>query len=218
MGLPRLAAKFISEADWSDKPVVIVASGKSAQYENISDARQTHRVIVVNNSWQLAPWADAIYAHDFSWWKNNAGLPDFSGIKFCGNTHYGYRDGWNLMRIQTEPRSSKILYEPPGRFGFGSNSGFWALNLAVQLKASRIILVGFDMHGKHWHPDHAYRNPKETSFPQWIKSFENSAPELLARGIDVINTSQKSALTCFRRETFQESISCRYHHRNLKTG
>lgn len=214
MGLPRLASAFIASNDWSDKPVVIVASGETAKYECLADARQTHRTIAINNSWQLAPWSDILYAHDYSWWKNNNGLLDFSGQKICGNTHYGYKEEWNLLRVQTEPRTDKILYEPAGRFGFGRNSGFWALNLAVQLKAQRIILVGFDMQGSHWHPDHSGRNPTPHAMQSWIKSFEGSAPELETRGIDVINTSPRSAINCFRRETFQESISCRYHHQN----
>ena len=59
-------------------------------------------------------------------------------------------------------------------FTGGGNSGFQAVNLALQWGYD-CILVGFDMQAtggrKHWHADHKGNNPTEGLFQRWIRSF-----------------------------------------------
>ncbi|HCZ48509.1 MAG TPA: hypothetical protein DCZ11_05850, partial [Gammaproteobacteria bacterium] len=54
------------------------------------------------------------------------------------------------------------LSASPLRIHQGGNSGYQALNLAVLLGAERVILLGYDMHGGHWHGRHGGRlnNPE----------------------------------------------------------
>lgn len=87
----------------------------------------------------------------------------------------------------------------------GANSGFQALNLAVHLGARRIVLLGYDMQRtgglSHWHGDHGrgLNNPSEHNFARWRRQFEEAAPTLAAAGIEVVNCSRATALTCFPR-------------------
>jgi hypothetical protein len=82
----------------------------------------------------------------------------------------------------------------------GGNGGYQALHLAVHAGAARVLLFGFDMRGSHWHGDHEapLRNPKPHQFANWIERFAAVAPELARRGVDVVNCTPDSDLTCFR--------------------
>lgn len=90
----------------------------------------------------------------------------------------------------------------------GGNSGYQALNLAVLLGASRIILLGYDMRGSHWHGDHPKRlaNPKESDFAAWRARFATTLPDLARAGVEVLNCSRDTALECFARARLEDVI------------
>lgn len=107
----------------------------------------------------------------------------------------------------------QILTAPPGTIGWGGNSGFQALNLAVQWGAARVVLVGYDMtlaHGTHWHGRHGagLHNPTDRSIARWRAVLDGAAEQLAALGIDVVNTSAISALTRYRRASLEEAVAC----------
>ena len=67
--------------DWSGETVVIIAGGQSASAVDLEPARSKAKIIVINESWRLCPWADLLYACDGEWWKYHKGVPDFTGLK-----------------------------------------------------------------------------------------------------------------------------------------
>lgn len=96
----------------------------------------------------------------------------------------------------------QILTEQFGEIGWGGNSGFHAVNLAVQFGASRIALCGFDMslaRGVHWHGRHPAPliNPQQRSVDKWREILDGQARRLSALGIEVFNCSEHSALANF---------------------
>lgn len=108
-----------------------------------------------------------------------------------------------LQYVKTARQSNEIIFER-GVIGWGGNSGFQALNLAVQFGATRIALVGYDMttaHGLHWHGSHerGLSNPTAKSTASWRGILDSQAARLAAAGIEVINTSPVSALENYRR-------------------
>lgn len=119
-------------------------------------------------------------------------------------------------RIRLKEACDALLVGEAGRIGAGSrysvgNSGFHALNLAVQFGARRIVLVGFDMrldHGVHWHGRHppGMNNPSDGMMAHWRRALDK-APATLARlGVEVVNASGISALTAFRKVPLLEAI------------
>ena len=57
----------------------------------------------------------------------------------------------------------------------------------------------------HWHGDHVgLANGNPASF---IQHFEKLAPELAAEGIECINASRATALTCFPRATLADALA-----------
>lgn len=202
--------------NWDGQTCVIVASGPSAATASVEQAQSKARVIAVNNSWRLAPWADALYGCDFAWWKSQSGVPEFAGLKISQT------DGWDQKCRQTYPavrlvqcdraydRREELL--PRGMTGWGGNSGFQALSLAVQFGAKRIALVGFDMradHGLHWHGKHPkpLNNPQPHHTPRWREVIDGAAPTLRQLDVTVVNCSPVSALTAYPKMTLQEALA-----------
>lgn len=73
----------------------------------------------------------------------------------------------------------------------GSNSGFAAFNLAVQLGFTDIALLGFDMKWdagrSHFHEGYNQRASVDRSLGTWSKAFDTAARQLVGKGITVTN-------------------------------
>lgn len=174
--------------DWSQDRVVIVASGPNAGQIDLGLAKGKARFIAINNSWKLCPWADVLYGYDFAWWRENDCASGFSGVKLCGERR-GY-DELGLGHVKVSVGINQILLGDS--VGSGANSGFQALNLAVQWGAKDIVLVGFDMQLSpeiHWHGPHegALSNPKEFTVTVWRKYLDAVYSQLKELGVNVVS-------------------------------
>lgn len=191
--------------DWSGETVLIVASGQSAfRYEGT----RTFRVLTVNLSFRLYPDADALYAADSSFWQWYGDARQFEGVKIAPDGRAALY--CKLLELVDIPkgrdgrRHDPMIFDRPRVIGCGGgNSGFQAVNVAVNAGARRIGLLGFDYCGRHWHDDHppALRNPSTNQLLKWREHFDNAAPGLAARGVEVVNLSSVSALRAYPVET-----------------
>ena len=196
--------------DWSGKPAVLVASGPSASAVELDRARGLAHVLAINESWRLAPWADAVYGADFRFWLAKAGLPDFAGLKITGEERAA-RDWPDIHAIKLRRGFDRIVTDELGVVGWGGNSGFHAVNLAVQFGARRLVLVGYDMHveaGLHWHGPHpkGFNNPNPKSIERWRRMLDAVALDLAGLGVGVINCSPSSALKAYARMPLDEAL------------
>lgn len=198
--------------DWSGQTCVIVASGPSAKQANLEAARDKVRVIVINTSWRLAPWADVLYACDGRWWMQNPdAAKNFRGLLISQDA-VARRHHPNVRLIVCTRKCNHLLMEQPGVIGWGGNGGFHALNLAAQFHVKRIVLVGFDMRldrGLHWHGKHppGMNNPAQKQIDNWRKAVDGIAPEFTTLGIDVINASPVSALTAYPKMSLEDALA-----------
>ena len=215
-----------SHFDRGWRQIVVCASGPSidqAQADTIAAARAAGacRVIVVNETWRLVPSADVLYAADAAWWtlrladvragfRGELWTQDEGQARING----GPREQW----IDAAPRlginvvhsvSGAGLHADGSAVRRGGNSGHQAIALSVLFGARRIVLAGFDMKfgkdgKKHWHGSHeglANGNPAG-----WIAHFEKLADDLAAAGIECVNASAATALTCFPRAKLSEAL------------
>lgn len=206
-------SKFPWWLDWRGECVAIIASGPSAKGSNIDELRNRIHVIAVKKSVELCPWADVVYGCDEAWWKYDAkGLPKFDGLKMCYAPRVcdAFKD---IYRIDIKKNIDNILTDEPGVIGSGGNSGFQALNIAVQFGATGILMIGFDMHsngGIHWYGNNKWlqsSNPIESNYRRWRRSFTDAAPLLAKRNIDVINAAPNSEVSCFRKATVEDALA-----------
>ena len=119
------------------------------------------------------------------------------------------------MHLVTWSRKrDELLTDRPGVIGDGGNSGFQALNIAVQFGARKIILVGFDMRldaGVHWHGKHprGLNNPGDHNLVRWRKALNGAAPRLAELGVAVVNASPISALTAYPFQPLLEALAAK---------
>lgn len=137
---------------------------------------------------------------------------DFTGLKIGADKRLE-SEPWGVKRIKVEQGLDVLETRRAGVVGWGGNSGFHAVNLAVQWGVKRIILVGFDMtlaKGVHWHGPHVGKlhNPTDCGVARWRERLDAQAPLLAGLGIEVINTSMASALQNYQKMTLEEALRC----------
>lgn len=166
------------------------------------------RVIAIKENVDLCPWADVLYGCDRAFWINRRGVPEYRGLKISFEARMP-----DVRNIHVEKDANHLIMDRPGVVGAAGNSGFQAVNLAVQWGVRGIVLIGFDMHdrgGVHWFgrvyaPGRS--NPSEHNFRRWVGAFNSQAPILRQLGIEVINTSPYSALTCFPKMSLERALA-----------
>lgn len=198
------------EAGGKKSPVyTVLATGTSLTEE---DARLAHRettCIVVNDAWRLLPEAPHHYAADWKWWDYHyeAVKAGFRGTSYtiddAENPQNNPCPDYDLVRLKSRQRPNLdrewIHYGVNG----GGNSGFQAINLAYHLGARTVLLLGFDMHGRHFFGDHPEGLHNGSPFDQFIRSFESiKVPDL-----DIINCTKSTALHCFPKADLASVLS-----------
>ena len=196
--------------DWRGECCAIIAAGPSAKKAPVELLRDRIHVIAINESYRLAPWAEILYSCDFAWWSQHKGARDFKGLRLCHDLRACNEFGLHRVMIESVG-SNELLLDRPSYVGAGGNSGFQALNLAVQFGATGIMLIGVDCsldHGQHWHGRHPYpmSNPAENNVQRWRTAFEGIAARLAALGIDVVNCSAISKLTQYPKCSIEEGL------------
>lgn len=176
---------------WQGQTVVCVGTGSSLTRDRVEFCRGRARMIVVNDAFKLAPWADCMYAADDKYWRWENGAPDFTGMKY---TIEPCRKEWPGLRVLKNKGLTGLSLDPSG-LCTGSTSGYQAIGLAVHLGAARIVLLGYDMHGKHFFGSH-----KDGSVPPFtlsLAAFPTLVEPLRTIGVEVINCTPKSAIKTF---------------------
>jgi hypothetical protein len=196
--------------DWQGRYVAAIAGGPSIKRSEVDLLRGRLPVVVINESHQLAPWADALYSCDHLWWElRHHAVKDFAGLKITPDSVAAkkYPDLKKLKFRENKPGLAVeyFLMDEWSEIGSGRNSGFQVINWLAQLQVKGIMLLGYDFctigDKLHWHGRHGDRlnNPLPSTFVGWKQWMENAAPKLRALGIEVINTSMYSAIGCFPR-------------------
>lgn len=189
---------------------VVIASGPSlarADCDTLShfSIANEGKIIAVNNAVFYTPAADFLYAGDAAWWEVYG--DDVDWFKGKRVTHEKYK---NTLRFNGAERFRR----------FGGNSGHQAFQYAIHSGAKKVALLGFDHQhtgGKaHFHKDHQRRTEIEgkvvmlgnaSCSDHWIRIMNCSATDAQSMGVEVVNLSRETALTCFPRMSIEEFIS-----------
>lgn len=187
-----------------------MASGPSLTQDDVDFVRDKARVVVINTTYQMAPWADCLYACDARWWKWFDGAKDFTGLKYALDPP---AQAFGVSVLKNTGTTG--LETQPNGLRNGRNSGYQAMNLAVHFGAQKIVLLGYDMKrgtdGRvHWHGDH--RQAPNVPFALFVPAFETLVKPLRELGISVVNCSRSSALTCFPKAPLRETLRGRESH------
>lgn len=165
----------------ADAMCFCIASGPSLTRADC-DKTVGHYVIAVNNSWQIAPHANAVFASDYDWWQVH------------GSSVPAQMEQW----ASHAARPNYIKHEN------GLSSGGCAILLAAKKGYKQIGLLGYDCsieHGAHWHGDHSgtLSNPDDVIIRRWFGQFARLSEDMKVAGVRVVNFSRSTALSCFER-------------------
>lgn len=215
-----MTTPWVVEPEWKGETAAILASGPSLTREQCEAVRGKCRVIAVNNQGidtdcdgvrvpAMAPWADILYAADAKWWRHyHDRALKFAGRKVTVRATLPWPEVYSLTQSIDRPSYDAR----PGYIVSGGNSGYQALHLVVQLGATRVLLLGFDMKEgrngrRHWFGNHPGKLNSRSSYTTWRSAFEKFSRVLDHMGIQVINCTPDSALKCFRRVPLEVALS-----------
>jgi hypothetical protein len=193
---------------------VCVADGPSLTFVDLAQVRHARHdgrvscVIVVNNAYQLAPWADVLYAADARWWGWHEGAATFPGRKI--GLQSTIRSRWPAVEVWTFRGRRGLETQIPRGLRHGGHSGYQALNLAVQLGGRRVLLLGYDCgiaedgraRASAGHPVQQ-RQPYDT----WAAAYLTMVAPLAAAGVAVLNCSRRTTITAFPVVPLEEALT-----------
>ena len=179
-------------AEFRGMTVCCMASGPSLTQQDVDAVRDAGIVtVVVNRTFEIAPWAQYIYAGDDTWWmRYHDKIPETMERWTCA------------ARASRNYRANLHVARGPW------NSGLRALQWAVGRNAKRVILLGYDckhIDGRaHWHDNYPALG-NAVSVTRWPEQFAKYARQIRGR-CDVVNCSPDTALTCFLRQDLQSVL------------
>lgn len=198
--------------EWEGETAFIVASGPSVTQGDV-DRLKGRKVIVINSSYTVAPWADILFFGDCRWWMvhRDAALKLFRGrIVTSSRSAPEVPKGMpRLLRLdKVEPEVG--LSRDPRKVAMKRTSLQAAINLAVHLGVSRIVLLGAD--GKpsadgrtHHHAPHQWPVRPE-NWEEQAKQLALTRKPLKKLRIGIVNCSPGTALTCFPTATLDSAL------------
>ncbi len=190
------------DPEWRGERCFIVGGGPSAASAPIERLRG-RKVIAINSSYDLVPFADILFFADARWWRlhrDRPGFREFAGRMVTISPHVADRKVEHLYRSN-----------PPG-LAYGCNRVVMrktgvaaAVNIAVHLGVASIVLIGVDAAPApdgttHHHEPHPWTQP-QNCFAEQIEDLSSLVTPLAERKIDVINASPTSAVPFWPRAT-----------------
>ncbi|MGP1675903.1 MAG: hypothetical protein ACTS6J_01940 [Burkholderiales bacterium] len=223
---------------WIGKTAVIVGGGPSLTMDQIAlvesaRAADRIRVIAVNDSYLICPFADVFYAADSSFWLDHArGIAKpvlklsadrvrerfeaFSGERCSIQSTGAMVEDSRVHLIRNKhcdsngrPIHGHGLSLDPGALVTGRNSGWQAFNLAVLAGARTVILLGIDGRvGKdgrtHWSGGHPQPTPV-AAYAEYCRAWSAGEAAIKAANVKVLNSSPGSAVG-FEKMALQEAL------------
>ena len=162
-------------------------------------------VIGVNMAYQLGDWIDIVFFGDKGFFlKNKEGLGGLNNIR-VGCVPRVKDIDW-IKYTSKDKDKTKGITTSPNKIAWNGNSGGAAINLAVQLGAKQIILLGFDMNVNEdnrqwWHQEYVERNEEKGKkiFARHMGCFSHIAEDAHRLGIEIVNANPDSAIKEFRK-------------------
>ena len=196
---------------------VVIGAGPSLTVEDVNAVRG-EKVCVINTGYQIAPWADLLYACDAQWWdwhKDSPELLAFKGEKWTQTA--GWEEHGPMLAKILPKHAISVRASKPGEgiaecgpIFQGANSGIQAINLVYQLhRPEQIILLGYDMQGSQTKPRWHGKHPSGvvcSNWHAWVPLYDAVARDAKRLGVEIVNCSRETALTCFPRARLEDYL------------
>lgn len=175
---------------WQGERCFILGGGASLTAEIAESVRGHGKVMVINSTARLAPWADALYFHDYPWFRDHRPIVD----NFAGKVFTSSRRAYSF-----KTRSHKFWAQPPTIQSKPLSSGHYATDVVLALGCKVIVLLGMDCRNiegrSHNHND--YEDPKGLTHPIFLPMWDEYPARAAAWGATIINATPGSAIAVF---------------------
>lgn len=207
---------------WKGETAFIIGGGPSVNAVDLGPIKHRN-VLGINNAYKLGEWVDVVFAMDCNWWLGTPEQTD--GHYLLADDTWGPLYYHPAIKVTQCQRLNKARYPNvhtlkveqhegidtrPGKIACYKHSGHGAINLAVKLGATRLVLVGFDMQkrpqGHNWHSDHTKPVPDDIYQKRFIPALRSTVKPLRERGVEVINACPDSALIDWPRMSLEEYL------------
>lgn len=194
--------------------VVVLGGGPSLTPVQVEACRGRARIVAVKETVRLAPWADVMYFCDDFWFRENRDdVMNFKGqvATLATEANEKQRGGFPPATRLYRHDGLTGLCEAPDGLRTGHNSGYQAINLAFHLGAKYILLLGLDMKNSASGAQHWFKRKRPAMHISEYQAlmlplFETLVAPLARHGVEVINCSPDSAITCFRKLPIEEDL------------
>jgi hypothetical protein len=196
--------------NWEGETAFIIGGGPSVLTQPI-DRLRGRKVIVINSSFERAPWASILFFHDDRWWRKymDKVLAVFAGTicTTCSARHARIAHLKNIRPSRTKggqvqnPPTPLQLSTDPSAVPMRRTSVVPALNIAVLKGVKAIVTLGLDgkmgpdgqrNHYAVQYSAHGWRHAPST-WERHQADIEPLVPQIAAAGITVTNASPGSA-------------------------
>lgn len=191
---------------WPGSTIVCVGTGPSLIAADLATCRGGAHVLVVNDAYRLALWADVLLAVDAKWWDWHRGAPEFQGLKYTLQRHETPWPGVVVLRATGQAG----LDTDPSGLRTGGHGGYAAINLAYHLGASKIVLLGYDLcaasDGQHHyfgeHPDRTHPN-----YDVRRAAYASLYVALAERCVALVNASRVTTIPDVPRQSLEDALA-----------
>lgn len=208
--LKPAAGPWVPDPIWLDGTVFIIGGGPSLKGFDWTPFFSKN-VVTINDGFRLGTFSDFNLFGDVAWYNRNKGKEDFLEYHgtMVGCTPDGLPHDDNIKQMKHE--SFGVWLD--GRLGNNSGTGAMAINFALYLGATRIVLVGFDHKLGPNGENNWYPNPHVKARPSlYTTRFQNGFNILAERlekhypMVEVLNAGPDSALETFPRVSLERIL------------
>lgn len=195
------------KSKFSGTDVFVIGGGNSLR--GFDFKRLTGKnVVAINSAYQYVDASAILYWGDTAWIgdpRNESGIKEHPSVyKFSSRLNASTAISQNIKGqgdcnwLQLTGSSG---YDPDINSVRGNNSGSHSINFAINLGASRIFLLGFDMgyvnNKSHFHDGHKILPPSSIYSESFIPNINTLASQISHMPVQVINCFSQSKLKCF---------------------
>lgn len=209
---------IVFRPDWAGLTAVVIGNGNSILSMDFAPilAREDFRTLVANGGYHTVPRANVLMCSDRHWLADNPDLRGFRGDMIVVTRPEAVRRADNRMVHVRREFIEKVkgdIFSDPGRLVEGHNSTSTNISQAVLRGARRIILLGIDLTPGEAGRRSAYNalpdDPARalTRYQRQVQHLTMQASHIMRRGgIEVVNCSPRSALSCYPYATIEEVL------------
>lgn len=185
--------KFWANGRWKNRTVVIVTPGPSAEGQKLF-LLSGLPVIAVNDGFKYWPKANVLLSGDRNWLERSDPWVGYFGRTILATTFQEppFLQDPRVLWLRRDP--SCELSDDPRFVGGVKSSVFPAVNLAILEGAKKIILLNLDL------------KYDDKRFADQEPVFWDLAEQAEDLGIEILNCSPDSDITCFTQAAFSETI------------